>query len=306
MSTAALSPSAPERFTCSPQVDAFFERRTCSIQYVVSDPITRRCALVDSVLDYEEKSGSIATVSADALLAFVRDRNLTVEWILDTHPHADHFSAAGYLKDRTGAKTAIGERIVDVQHLWKEIYNLAAFPMDGSQWDCLMADGEVFQIGSMDVKVLFSPGHTLASVTYIVGDAAFIHDTLLMPDFGTARCDFPGGDARAMWRMIQRILNLPDDTRLVVGHDYMPGRRAPAWESTVAGQKAQNVHLLQARGEDEFVALRQARDGTLPMPKLILHALQVNMAGGRLPAPESNGVHYLKIPLNALPDAIWE
>jgi glyoxylase-like metal-dependent hydrolase (beta-lactamase superfamily II) len=286
-------------------VDAFFERRTCSIQYVVSDPITRRCALVDPVLDYEEKSGSVATGSADALLAFVRDGNLTVEWILDTHPHADHFSAAGYLKDRTGAKTAIGERIVDVQRLWREIYNLAAFPTDGSQWDRLLADGEVFQIGGMDVKVLFSPGHTLASVTYIVGDAAFIHDTLLMPDFGTARCDFPGGDARAMWRTIQRILSLPEDTRLFVGHDYMPGGRAPAWESTVARQKAQNVHLLQAHNEDEFAALRQARDGTLPMPKLILHALQVNMAGGRLPALESNGVRYLKIPLNALPDAVW-
>jgi glyoxylase-like metal-dependent hydrolase (beta-lactamase superfamily II) len=306
MSTAALSQSAPERSTCRHQVDAFFERRTCSIQYVVSDSITRCCALVDPVLDYEEKSGSIGTVSADALLAFVRDRNLTVEWILDTHPHADHFSAAGYLKGRTGAKTAIGERIVDVQRLWKEIYNLAGFRADGSQWDCLMADGEVFQIGGMDVKVLFSPGHTLASVTYIVGDAAFIHDTLLMPDFGTARCDFPGGDARAMWCTIERILSLPDATRLFVGHDYMPGGRAPAWESTVARQKAQNVHLLKARSEDEFAALRQVRDGTLPMPKLILHALQVNMAGGRLPAPESNGVRYLKIPLDALPDAVWE
>jgi glyoxylase-like metal-dependent hydrolase (beta-lactamase superfamily II) len=223
-------------------VDGFFERRTCSIQYVVSDPTTRRCALVDPVLAYEEKSGSIATLSADALLAFARDRNLTVEWVLDTHLHADHFSAAGYLKDRTGAKTAIGERIVDVQRLWKEIYNLAGFRTDGSQWDCIMADGDVLQIGSMDVQVLFSPGHTIASVTYIVGDAAFIHDTLLMPDFGTARCDFPDGDARAMWRTIQRILSLPNDTRLFVGHDYMPGGRAPAWESTVARRKAQNVH----------------------------------------------------------------
>jgi glyoxylase-like metal-dependent hydrolase (beta-lactamase superfamily II) len=273
---------------------------------VVSDPASRSCALIDPVLDYDEKSGAVATASADALLAFVREHDLTVEWILDTHPHADHFSAADYLKRRTGAKTAIGERVVDVQQLWKNIYNLADFKADGSQWDRLMADGDVFQIGTMDVKVLFSPGHTLASITYVIGDAAFVHDTLLMPDFGTARCDFPGGDARAMWRTIQRILSLPDETRLFVGHDYMPGGRAPAWESSVASQKARNVHLQQARNEDEFVSLRCARDAKLPMPKLILSALQVNMAGGRLPAPESNGVRYLKIPLDALPNPVWD
>jgi glyoxylase-like metal-dependent hydrolase (beta-lactamase superfamily II) len=306
MSTASLSQSALDRSTCRAQVDAFFERRTCSIQYVVSDPATRHCALIDPVLDYDEKSGSVATMSADALLDFVRKHDLKVEWILDTHPHADHFSAAGYLKEQTGAKTAIGERIVDVQRLWKKIYNLVDFHADGSQWDRLMADGDVFQIGTMDVKVLFSPGHTLASITYVAGDAAFIHDTLLMPDFGTARCDFPGGDARAMWRTIQRILSLPDETRLFVGHDYMPGGRAPAWESTVASQKARNAHLLQARTEDEFASLRQARDAKLPMPKLILPALQVNMAGGRLPASESNGTRYLKIPLDALPYAVWD
>jgi glyoxylase-like metal-dependent hydrolase (beta-lactamase superfamily II) len=306
MSTASLSQSTLERSTSRAQVNAFFERRTCSIQYVVSDPATRHCALIDPVLDYDEKSGSVATMSADALLDFVRKHDLKVEWILDTHPHADHFSAAGYLKEQTGAKTAIGERIVDVQRLWKKIYNLVDFPADGSQWDRLLADGDVFQIGAMDVKVLFSPGHTLASITYVAGNTAFIHDTLLMPDFGTARCDFPGGDARAMWRTIQRILSLPDETRLFVGHDYMPGGRAPAWESTVANQKAQNVHLRQARTEDEFASLRQARDAKLPMPKLILPALQVNMAGGRLPAPDSNGTRYLKIPLDALPYAVWD
>jgi glyoxylase-like metal-dependent hydrolase (beta-lactamase superfamily II) len=307
MSIAALSQPIPERSKCQPQIDAFFERRTCSVQYLVSDPATRCCAVIDPVLDYDEKSGSIATWSADALLAFVRDHDLTVEWILDTHPHADHFSAAGYLKHRTGAKTAIGERVVEVQKLWKAFYNWPdSFPTDGSQWDLLVAEGDVFQIGTMDARVLFSPGHTLASVTYVVGDAAFIHDTLFMPDFGTARCDFPGGDARALWRTIQRILSLPDKTRLFPGHDYMPGGRAPAWESTVARQKAENVHLLQARNEDEFAVLRQARDAKLPMPKLILHALQVNMAGGRLPAPEENGVRYLKIPLDALPYAVWD
>jgi glyoxylase-like metal-dependent hydrolase (beta-lactamase superfamily II) len=306
MSTAAFPRTELETSTCRPQVNAFFERRTCSVQYVVSDPATRCCALIDPVLDYDEKSGSIATFSADALLAFVQDHSLRVEWILDTHPHADHFSAAAYLKERTGAKTAIGQRIVDVQRLWREIYNLDAFAEDGSQWDCLLADGEVFQIGSMDVRVLFSPGHTLASITYVVGDAAFVHDTLFMPDFGTARCDFPGGDARSLWRTIQRILGLPDDTRLFSGHDYMPGGRAPAWESSVASQKAGNVHLLQTRNEDEFINLRQARDARLPMPKLILHALQVNMAGGRLPAPEGNGIRYLKIPLDALSCSVWD
>jgi glyoxylase-like metal-dependent hydrolase (beta-lactamase superfamily II) len=306
MSTAAFSQSMPDRSTARPQVDAFFDKRTCSVQYIVSDPTTGHCALIDPVLDYDEKSGSIATTSADALLARVKERGLTVEWVLDTHPHADHLSACGYLKDRTGAKTAIGERIVDVQRLWKEIYNLGDLKADGSQWDCLFGDGDDFQIGNMDVRVVFSPGHTLASITYVVGDAAFIHDTLFMPDFGTARCDFPGGDARALWRTIQRILALPNDTRLFSGHDYMPGGRAPSWESTVASQKAQNTHLVQARTEDEFVAMRQERDAKLPMPKLILHALQVNMAGGRLPVPESNGARYLKIPLDALPYAVWD
>lgn len=307
MSTAPSTHPVEERPKSLPQVDAFFERRTCSVQYVVTDPGTRRCAIIDPVLDYDEKSGSVATWSVDALLAFVRDHNLTVEWILDTHPHADHFSASAYLKDKTGAKAAIGERVVDVQKLWKKIYNLPdAYATDGSQWDRLFADDEVFQIGSMDVRVLFSPGHTLASITYVIGDAAFIHDTLFMPDFGTARCDFPGGDPRAMWRTIQGILSLPDDTRLFHGHDYMPGGRAPAWESTVGRQKAENVHLQKAGSEDEFVALRQERDAKLPMPKLILHALQVNMAGGRLPAPEENGKRYLKIPLDALPDAVWD
>lgn len=306
MSTTASPQSTHALSTVKPQVEAFFDKRTCSVQYVVSDPATGRCALVDPVLDYDEKSGSIATTSADALLALVEERGLTVEWILDTHPHADHFSASGYLKDRTGAQTAIGERIVDVQRLWRKIYNLTGFEANGSQWDHLFSDGEVFQIGGMDARVVFSPGHTLASITYVVGDAAFIHDTLFMPDFGTARCDFPGGDARALWRTIHRILALPDDTRLFSGHDYMPGGRAPAWESTVASQRNQNVHLLQARTEDEFVAMRQARDAKLPMPKLILHALQVNMAGGRLPAAESNGKRYLKIPLDALPHAVWD
>jgi glyoxylase-like metal-dependent hydrolase (beta-lactamase superfamily II) len=307
MSSMALSRSGSDRLAPRPEVQAFFERRTYSVQYVVADPVSRCCALIDPVLDYDEKSGCTATGSADTLLGFVRERGLTVEWILDTHPHADHFSAARYLKQQTGARIAIGERVVDVQRLWKSIYNLpSSFPTDGSQWDRLFADGEAFRLGDMDVSVIFSPGHTLASITYLVGDAAFIHDTLFMPDFGTARCDFPGGDAGALWRTIQRILALPDGVRLFSGHDYMPGGRPPAWESTVADQRANNVHLVQARTEAEFIAFRKARDVKLPMPKLILHALQVNMAGGQLPAPEANGTRYLKIPLDALPCAAWE
>lgn len=301
MNRIAPSPSLPGDHLRSPRVDAFFEPQTGSVQYVLSDPATGRCALIDPVLDYDEKSGSTATTSADALLAFVGEQNLTIEWILDTHPHADHFSAAGYLKDKAGARTAIGEHVTKVQALWKAIYDLPeSFRTDGSQWDRLFADGDAFQIGNLEVRVLFSPGHTLASITYVAGDAAFVHDTLLMPDFGTARCDFPGGDARALWRSIQGILALPDHTRLYCGHDYCPGGRPPAWESSVAEQRARNVHLAQAHNEEEFVALRSARDATLPMPKLILHALQVNIAGGRLPPPQGNGKSYLRIPLNAL------
>lgn len=291
----------------APIVAAFFEKRTFSIQYVVADPGTRRCAIIDPVLDFDEKSGSVATRSADALLAHVRSQGYSLQWILDTHPHADHFSAAGYLKDKTGAPTAIGAKVVDVQKLWKRLYNFGdSFATDGSQWDRLFADGERFEIGSIPVDVIHSPGHTLASITYVAGDAAFVHDTLFMPDSGTARADFPGGDAHALWRSIQRILALPDDTRLFTGHDYMPNGRAAAWESTVSQQKSSNIHLQKARTEADFVALRQARDKTLPMPKLILAALQVNIRGGRLPEPESDGRRYLKIPIDALPGAAWD
>ncbi|MBN9564280.1 MAG: MBL fold metallo-hydrolase [Alphaproteobacteria bacterium] len=288
-----------------PEVAAFYEHRTGSTQYIVSDPESGRCAIVDPVLDYDGSSGTIATNSADALLDHVREQRLDVEWILETHPHADHLTAAAYLKQRTRAPVAIGERIVKVQRLWKDIYNTAGFRTDGSQWDRLFVDGDCFQIGSLPVDVIFSPGHTLASVTYVVGDVAFVHDTLLMPDAGTARADFPGGDARCLWRSIQRILALPDGTRLFTGHDYRPGGRPAAWESTVAQQRAENAHLTMATTEEAFVAFREARDRTLPMPKLILHALQVNIAGGRLPEPEANGQRYLKIPLNALNRTAW-
>jgi glyoxylase-like metal-dependent hydrolase (beta-lactamase superfamily II) len=289
-----------------PDVCAFYEKRSFSIQYVVSDPSTRKCAIIDPVLDFDEKSGATATRSADGILDHVAKEGLTVEWILDTHPHADHFSAAHYLKGRTGAPTAIGAKVVEVQKLWKDIYNWPALPADGSQWDRLFEAGDTFTIGNIPAKVLFSPGHTLASVTYVVGDAAFVHDTLFMPDSGTARADFPGGSASRLYRSIMEILSLPHATRIFTGHDYQPGGRAPRWESTVAEQKAANTHMSKCRTEAEFVALREARDRTLPMPKLILHALQVNINGGRLPEPEDNGRRYLKFPLDAFTDAAWD
>jgi glyoxylase-like metal-dependent hydrolase (beta-lactamase superfamily II) len=287
-----------------PIVTAFFEPRSSSMQYVASCPVTKLCAVIDPVLDYDEKAGTVATRSADAILDHIRNEELKLAWILDTHPHADHFSAAHYLKTRTGAPTGIGAHIVDVQALWRDIYNLRDLPTDGSQWDRRFADGETFKLGTLDVGILHSPGHTLASVTYCLGDAAFIHDTLFMPDVGTARADFPGGDARALWRSIQRILALPDETRLFTGHDYPPNGREPRCESSVALQNQSNPHVT-GKDEASFVALREARDRTLPMPKLILHALQVNINGGRLPDAEENERRYLKIPLDMFPAAPW-
>ena len=287
-----------------PQVASFYDPRTFAVAYVVSDPETGKCAIIDPVLDFDEKSGSTGTRNADALLKYVQAKGLTVEWILDTHPHADHFSAAHYLKEKTGAPTAIGAHVTDVQKLWKTIYNWPEFPTDGSQWDRLFAHGDRFKVGNLEAHVMFSPGHTLASITYVVGDAAFIHDTLFMPDAGSARCDFPGGSAQQLWTSINEILALPDETRLFTGHDYQPGGRHVRWESTVGEQKRLNFHVA---GIDEahFVALRESRDRILPMPKLILHALQVNIRGGRLPEPDSDGRSYLKFPLNALPGSVW-
>lgn len=289
-----------------PVVKGFFEKHTFSIQYVVADPQTKKCAIIDPVLDFDEKSGATNTFSADEILVYVREQGLEVEWILDTHPHADHFSAASYLKAKTGAPTAIGERVTEVQKLWKEIYNWPELPADGSQWDVLFAQDDSFQVGNIPARILFSPGHTLASVTYVIGDAAFVHDTLFMPDSGTARADFPGGSAAQLYTSITEILALPDETRIFTGHDYQPGGREPLWESTVAEQKAKNTHMSKCATEAEFVALRVARDKTLALPKLMLHALQVNINGGRLPQQEANGKRYLKFPLDAFNSVKWD
>ena len=289
-----------------PDVAGFYEPRTSSVQYVVSDPATRRCAIIDPVLDFDGKSGATATHHADELLDYVAAQQLTVEWILDTHPHADHFSAAQYLKEKTGAPTAIGSYVTQVQALWKDLYNWPDFPADGRQWDHLFSDGDTFKIGEIESRVMFSPGHTLASITYVIGNAAFIHDTLFQPDGGTARTDFPGGNAHRLWDSIQAILALPDDTRLFTGHDYRPGGREPEWESTVRCQRKTNIHICDGQTLEDYMAIRNERDARLPMPALILPSLQVNIRGGALPDPEDNGRRYLKIPLDALPGAAWD
>jgi glyoxylase-like metal-dependent hydrolase (beta-lactamase superfamily II) len=284
----------------SPAVTGFYHEDSGSIAYVVADPATRHAAIVDPVLDFDEKAGRISTASADAILKFIGENKLSVDWVLDTHPHADHFSAAVYLKEKLGAPAAIGRNISAVQDLWKKIYNLPDFPADGSQWDRLFADGDTLAIGSIEGRVMHSPGHTLASVTYVFGDAAFIHDTLFQPDTGSARCDFPGGSAATLYDSISAILALPDTTRLFTGHDYKHNGRPARWEATVAEQKATNIHFRNNPSREAYVALREARDKTLPMPRLILSALQFNMRGGRLPEPESNGRSYLKIPVGVL------
>jgi len=282
-----------------PQVKGFFDKRTYSIQYVVADPATKRCAIIDPVLDFDEKSGATATKNADAILDYVRQEGLEVEWILDTHPHADHFSAAHYLKEKTGAPKAIGAQVTDVQALWKGFYNWPDFPADGSQWDRLFAAGDTFTVGTIPARVMFSPGHTLASITYVVGDAAFVHDTLMYPDSGTSRCDFPGGSAAELWDSIQAILSLPAETRLFVGHDYGKGDRdEPMWEATVAEHKASNVHVKDGTVREDWIATREARDKTLALPDRMLAALQVNLRGGRLPPAEGDGHAYLKLPVD--------
>jgi glyoxylase-like metal-dependent hydrolase (beta-lactamase superfamily II) len=282
----------------SPEVTGFYEPATGSVQYVVSDPASRRAAIIDAVWNFDPRSARTGTHSADEILSFVRERGLTVEWILDTHPHADHFMAAAYLKEKLNAPQAIGAKVREIAELWRGIYHLPqAFDVD-TAFDRLFADGDAFKLGELDVRVMLSPGHTLGSITYTVGDAAFVHDTLMFPDSGTSRADFPGGDAGELYRSIQAILALPSQTRLFVGHDYCKDGRAPQWEASVAEQRAKNIHVKDGTTQEQFVKLRDARDKTLSLPDRMLHALQVNLRGGRLPAPESDGRSYFKIPVN--------
>ncbi|MGI9383385.1 MAG: MBL fold metallo-hydrolase [Methyloligellaceae bacterium] len=282
-------------------VRGFYDPATATVSYVVADPATNRAAIIDPVLDYDPKSGRTSTASADALIDAVKADGLTVDWLLETHAHADHLSAAPYLKDSLGGTIAIGEHITTVQSTFKQLFNAEpAFASDGSQFDRLLADGEVFRIGGLEARVMHTPGHTPACLTYLIGDAVFVGDTLFMPDYGTARADFPGGDAAALYRSIRKILALPPETRLFLCHDYPPAGRGPAWETTVAEQSEANIHVHDGISEADFVAMRTARDATLAMPVLLLPAVQVNMRAGRLPPPESNGICYLKIPVNAL------
>jgi glyoxylase-like metal-dependent hydrolase (beta-lactamase superfamily II) len=284
----------------TPDVTGYYHEPTGSIAYLVADPATGHAAIIDPVLDYDEKAARISTESADAMLTDIGKRKLTVDWILDTHPHADHLSAVGYLKDKLGARTGTGDKVADVQTLWRDIYNLTDFPTDAKQWDRLFAEDDRFTVGGLTARVVFSPGHTLSSVTFVIGDATFVHDTLFQPDTGSARCDFPGGDAERHYHSIMAILALPDETRLFTGHDYKHGGREARWESTVAEQKRDNIHFRNRPSCEEYAQLRRARDRTLPMPRLILHALQFNLRGGRLPPPENDGRSYFKIPVNRL------
>ena len=284
-----------------PCVDGFFDRVTSTVSYVVHAGKGSACAVIDPVLDYDPKSGRTMTACADRVVAFVREHDLKVEWLLETHAHADHLSAAPYLKETLGGRTAIGENIRTVQGIFKGIFNLGAeVPPDGRQFDHLFAPDETFAIGALTARALHVPGHTAADMAYLIGDAVFVGDTLFMPDVGSARCDFPGGDARALYRSVHKLLTLPPGTRLFMCHDYPPDTREPQWQTSVAEQRRNNIHLHDGISEEAFVTMRTARDRTLGMPTLILPAIQINIRAGGLPEAEDNGVRYLKIPLNTL------
>lgn len=294
MMAAAPSPIRPE-------VQGLFDPATWTVTYVVHSGPGSDCAIIDSVLDYDPKSGRTRTASADRVIAFVREQGLKVQWILETHAHADHLSAAPYLRQQLGGRIGIGSQITRVQKAFKGIFNLGPdFPADGSQFDALLSDGQSLSVGTLNGTVIAVPGHTPACVAYQFGDAVFVGDTLFMPDVGTARCDFPGGDAKALYASVRKLLSLPDPTRLFMCHDYPPNNRPVAFESTVAEQKAHNIHVHEGISEAQFVKMRTQRDATLDMPVLILPAVQVNIRAGQMPPSEANGLAYLKIPLNAL------
>jgi glyoxylase-like metal-dependent hydrolase (beta-lactamase superfamily II) len=285
----------------SPSVKAFFDKDTWTVSYVVYEKAGSACAIIDSVLDYDPKSGRTSTRSADEIIAYVRQEGLKVEWILETHAHADHLTAAPYLQKQLGGKIAIGEHIKTVQKVFKGVFNLESnFAVDGSQFDTLFTDGQRFKIGNLEAEVIFLPGHTPACTAYKIGDAVFVGDTIAMPDVGTARCDFPGGDARQLYRSIKKLLSLPPDTRLFMCHDYPPAGRDVCFETTVADERAHNIHVHDGVDEDAYVAMRTKRDAGLAMPVLILPAVQINIRAGNLPPAEDNGTVYLKIPVNAL------
>lgn len=284
-----------------PQIQSFFDSNTCTVSYLVFDQIGGHAAIIDPVLDYDHKSGRSKTVSADKLLHALSHQQLTLSWILETHAHADHISAAHYLQQQAGGKIAIGAHINQVQTVFKKLFHLEPeFAIDGSQFDHLFQEDDVFMIGQLSAKALFVPGHTPADMAYQIGDAIFVGDTLFMPDVGTARCDFPGGDAKMLFTSIQKLLAFPGDTRLFMCHDYPPNNREVDFQTTVAVQKANNIHVHDGVSEADFVAMRSSRDATLDMPLLILPAVQINIRAGTLPPPEANGVSYLKIPFNGI------
>jgi glyoxylase-like metal-dependent hydrolase (beta-lactamase superfamily II) len=284
-----------------PQIAAFFDPDTNTISYVVKDPGSQACAVIDPVLDMDYAAARISTRSADLIIDYIRTNALTLEWLIETHVHADHLSAAPYIQGKLSGQIGIGEHIVTVQKVFGKVFNEGTeFRRDGSQFDRLFKDGDTYQIGTMTAAVMHTPGHTPACTTHVIGDAAFVGDTLFMPDGGTARADFPGGDARVLYRSIQKVLALPPDTRLFICHDYAPEGRVVRWETTVADERAHNIHVRDGISEDDFVALRQARDKTLNAPKLIIPSLQINMRAGQLPEADESGTRFLKVPLNRL------
>jgi glyoxylase-like metal-dependent hydrolase (beta-lactamase superfamily II) len=284
--------------TGKPVIQAFFDEPTNTISYLVGDPATGKAAVIDPVLDYDHNSGEVDTRSVRAILESAARDGWTIVWALETHAHADHLSGSPYIKAKTGARIGIGEHIKDVQRIFRPVFNATDLKADGSDFDHLFVDGERFRIGELEAEVMYTPGHTPACVTYLIDDAAFVGDTLFMPDFGTARADFPGGDARALYRSIKRVLSLPAETRLFMCHDYKaPGRTEYAWETTVAAERAANVHVREGVSEDEFVEMRTKRDATLAAPRLLLPSIQVNIRAGRFPPADANGVHYLTIPV---------
>tara|TARA_R110002096_G_scaffold2619_6_gene13601 strand:+ start:4021 stop:4884 length:864 start_codon:yes stop_codon:yes gene_type:complete len=285
----------------SADVRGFFDEATNTVSYVVSDPKTKRAAIIDPVLDYDPHAGRTSTKQAETLVEYVRSLNLHVDWILETHVHADHLSAAPFVHQELGGTTAIGAQVSDVQNVFSGIFNLVDLASDGSQFGHLFNDGDSFKVGSIDARVIATPGHTPACVTYVIGDSAFVGDTLFMPDYGTARTDFPGGSAQTLYASIQKILSLPDATRLFMCHDYKaPGRDEFAWETTVLEQRESNIHINKNTSESEFVEMRESRDSNLGMPKLLLPSIQVNIRAGQLPTAENNGIRYLKIPLDTV------